>query len=68
METEQPCSLAYLCMHAQSCPTLCNPIDCNWPGLSVHGIFQARILEWAAISYSISLSLLAQILTMAGVD
>ena len=53
---------------AQSCPTLCDPVDCNLLGLSVHGIFQARILEWAAISYSISLSLLAQILTMAGVD
>ena len=31
---------------AQSCPTLCNPMDCNLPGSSVHGIFQARILEW----------------------
>ena len=33
----------------QSCPTLCNPIDCSLPGSSVHGIFQARILEWVAI-------------------
>ena len=31
---------------AQSCPTLCNPIDCSPPGSSVHGILQARILEW----------------------
>ena len=36
----------------QSCPTLCDPIDCNPPGSSVHGILQARILEWVAISYS----------------
>ena len=32
---------------AQSCPTLCNPIDCSLPGSSVHEIFQARVLEWA---------------------
>ena len=30
----------------QSCPTLCDPVDCNLPGFSVHGILQARILEW----------------------
>ena len=34
---------------AQSCPTLCDPMDCSLPGSSVHGIFQARILEWVAI-------------------
>ena len=34
---------------AQSCPTLSNPMDCSLPGSSVHGIFQARVLEWAAI-------------------
>ena len=34
---------------AQSCPTLCNPMDCSLPGSSVHGIFQARALEWGAI-------------------
>ena len=33
----------------QSCPTLCDPVDCNLPGSSVHGILQARILEWASI-------------------
>ena len=33
---------------AQSCPTLCNPVDCSLPGSSVHGILQARILEWGA--------------------
>ena len=37
---------------AQSCPTLCNPMDCSLPGFSVLGIFQARILEWVAISFS----------------
>ena len=37
---------------AQSCLTLCNPMDCRPPGSSVHGIFQARILDWAAISFS----------------
>ena len=36
----------------QSCPTLCDPMDCSLPGSSVHGIFQARILEWIAISFS----------------
>ena len=36
----------------QSCPTLCNPVDCSLPGSSVHGILQARILEWGAISFS----------------
>ena len=36
----------------QSCTTLCDPIDCSPPGFYVHGIFQARILEWVAISSS----------------
>ena len=36
----------------QSCPTLCNPTDCSPQGSSVHGILQARTLEWAAISFS----------------
>ena len=36
----------------QSCPTLCDPMDCSPPGSSVHGTFQARILEWVAISFS----------------
>ena len=39
-------------MCAQSCPTLCNPMDCSPPGPSVRGILQARILEWVAISSS----------------
>ena len=37
---------------AQSCPTLCNPMDCSLPGSSVHGILQARILEWVAVPFS----------------
>ena len=40
------------CAVAQSCPTLCSPMDCSLPGPSVHGIFQARILKWVAISSS----------------
>ena len=36
----------------QSCPTLCDPMDCSLPGSSVHGIFQARVLEWGAIAFS----------------
>ena len=37
---------------AQSCPTLLDPVDCSPPGSSVHGVLQARILEWVAISFS----------------
>ena len=39
-------------VHAQSCPTLCDPMNCSLPGSSVRGVFQARILEWVAISSS----------------
>ena len=38
-----------------SCPTLCNPMDCSLPGSSVHEIFQERVLEWVAISFSNSI-------------
>ena len=37
---------------AKLCMTLCNPIDCSLPSSSIHGIFQARVLEWVAISFS----------------
>ena len=37
---------------AQLCPTLSDPMDCSLPGSSAHGIFQARVLEWAAIAFS----------------
>ena len=43
---------------AQSCPTLSNPMDCSLPGSSVHGIFQARVLEWGAIAFSDELALM----------
>ena len=40
------------CFLTKLCPTLCDPMDCSLPGFSIHGIFQARILEWVAISFS----------------
>ena len=47
--------LCELCvLVTQSCPTLCDPMDCSLPGSSVHGILQARILAWVAISFSTS--------------
>ena len=39
---------------AQSCLTLCDPMDCSLPGSSIHGIFQARVLEWGAIAFSMT--------------
>ena len=48
----QPVVFRHGCVHAQSCPTLSNPIDCSPPASSVRGITQARILEWVPISYS----------------
>ena len=38
---------------SQSCPTLCDPMDCSPPGSSVPGLFQARVLEWGAIAFSV---------------
>ena len=53
------CHLLLQCMKvkseskvAQSCPTLHDPMDCSLPGSSVHGIFQARVLEWGAVAFS----------------
>ena len=40
----------------QLCPTLRDPMDCSFPGSSVHGIFQARVLEWGAIAFSDEMS------------
>ena len=40
---------------AQSCPTFSDPMDCSLPGSSVHGIFQARVLEWGAIAFSVDI-------------
>ena len=54
------CHFLFQCMKvksesevAQSCPTLSDPMDCSAPGFSVHGIFQARVLEWGAIAFSV---------------
>ena len=45
--------ICFVCMLSlQSCLTLCNPMDCSPPGSSVHGILQARVLEWGAIAFS----------------
>ena len=44
--------LYFLCLVAQGSPTLCNPMDYRLPRSSVHGILQARTLEWVAISHS----------------
>ena len=46
------CSISVVCLVTKSYLALCNPMDCSPPGSSVHEIFQARILEWSAISYS----------------
>ena len=46
-----------VCMHALSSLDLCDPMDCSPPGFSVHGIPQARTLEWVALSYSRGFSL-----------
>ena len=60
MHVPEPCSvlrfpltsLPLYCFVTQSCLTLCDPMDCSLLGSSVYGIFQARILEWFAISFS----------------
>ena len=41
-----------MCLVAQSCLTLCEPMDCSLPGSSLHGILQARTLEWVAMPFS----------------
>ena len=46
------CVCVSVCEVTQSCPTLCDPMDCSLPGSSLHGILQARVLEWVAISFS----------------
>ena len=63
LKTEVPMSLEYCgrgnryveyqSEAAQSCLTLCNPMDCSLQGSSVHEIFQARVLEWVAINWSL---------------
>ena len=46
----------------ESCPTLSDPMDCSLPGSSVHGIFQARVLEWGAIAFSCNIVNYCQII------
>ena len=48
----------------QSCPTLSDPMDYSLPGSSVHGIFQARVLEWGAIAFSLAFSMIQQMLAI----
>ena len=50
------CSAAAAAKSLQLCPTLSDPMDCSLPGSSIHGIFQARVLEWGAITFSNDLS------------
>ena len=47
-----PIYLVHVCSVCQSCPTLCDPVECSPPCSPVHGVFQARILEWVAIPFS----------------
>ena len=56
--TEELGGLHFVCVLVpQSCPTLCGPMDGSPPGSSVHGILQARILEWVALSFSMGIFL-----------
>ena len=48
--TAKSSKVLYVLLVTQLCLTLCNPIDCSLPDFSVHGILQARILEWVAMS------------------
>ena len=52
-----PLSLLCFAKSLQSCPTLSDPMDCSLPSSSIHGVFQARVLEWGAIAFSMSLLL-----------
>ena len=52
MATHSTIAAAAAAKSLQSCPTLCDPMDCSLPGSSVHGICQARVLEWVAIAFS----------------
>ena len=65
------CHFLFQCMKlksesevAQSCSTLSDPMDCSLPGSSVHGIFQARVLEWGAIAFSVPYSNLLLIILL----
>ena len=47
-------NLAAAAKSLQSCPTLCDPMDCSLPGSSIHGSLQARLLEWGAVAFSMT--------------
>ena len=51
-ENANLCILAYACISSQSCLTLYDPMDCSLPVPSVHGILQAKTLDWVAVSFS----------------
>ena len=50
--TENNAAAAAATKLLQSCPTLCDPMDCSLPGSIIHRIFQARVLEWGAVAFS----------------
>ena len=52
LDLDNPTAAAAAAKSLQSCLTLCDPVDGSPPGSSVHGIFQARVLEWGAIAFS----------------
>ena len=56
-ETTTTLIIGYCCSVANSCLTLCDPVDCDLLGPSVRGVFQARILEWVAISFASKLAM-----------
>ena len=51
----------------QSCPTISDPMDCSLPGSSIHGIFQAKVLEWGAIAFYVDHHKLWKILKEMGI-
>ena len=55
------------CEVTQSCPTLSNPMDCSLPGSSIHGIFQARVLEWGVIAFSKAWKLIVKVKSLSRV-
>ena len=55
LKPPRDCSAAAAAKSLQSCPTLSDPMDCSPPGFSVHGIFQARVLKWGPIAFSVVL-------------
>ena len=54
--SKSPAAAAAAAKLCQSCPTLCDPMDCSLPGSSIHGMLQARVLEWGAIAFSIQIT------------